>query len=244
MRNEDGKDVAWRSIEDEFPLGNEPAFRSEHALPIPNGHLREAASMSDIGCWYAIGEAWAQIVVRFCPPDPTVLDIGCGSGKLARLLYLHPTLRYVGVDVFRPSILWCQSNFAGLAGDRFRFVHYDGTSQVYNPTGTIRPKEYRLPLGDQEADMTVCASLFTHLLHDDAVHFLEEIHRVSKVGGRALISIHDEPAEGERFSGEEARIDIDREYFIGMASAAGLQLHSEVGNVYGQSLFLFERSSG
>ena len=233
--------VDWRAIDIHFPLDNEPAWRGDpYSLPIPNAGMRASSSISDMEAWYAIGEAWAHIAARFSPPDPKVLDIGCGCGKIARFLYLNPHLRYIGVDLFLPAILWCRKNFAELAGDRFRFEHFDGISEVYNPTGTIKPSEYQLPVTDASVDMTICASLFTHLLEPDCLHYLGEIHRVARIGGRALISIHNEPPHGKRFAGDEARIDIEEDYFIVLAANAGLSLCKKIGNVYGQQLLLFE----
>lgn len=128
--------------------------------------------------FFAIGEAWAHVVSHFLPNDPLVVDIGCGCGKFARFLYLNPTLRYVGIDLFLPGILWGRKAFASLAGDRFRFVHFDGHSAVYNPSGTVKPSEYQLPCDNTTADTVVCASLFTHLLEPDCMHYLREITRL------------------------------------------------------------------
>ena len=232
----------WWSIEGEFPLDNERGLRGDPlSLPVPNAALRAASSIESLDSWYAIGEAWAHIACHFMPPSPHVVDIGCGCGKMARFLYLHPDLRYTGIDLFKPGIAWCRRAFEHLAGDRFRFEHFDGISEVYNPGGTIRPCDYRLPFDGDSIDMTICASLFTHLLEPDLIHYLEEIHRVSGVGGRALVSIHDQPPAGQRFAGTEGRIDIERGYFLDLAERAGLGCREEIGNVYGQQVYLLER---
>lgn len=234
----------WRTQTEAFPQDNEPAFRGDpYALPIPNASLREASSIADIHLWYSIGEAWAHIASHFLPAHPCVLDIGCGCGKMARFFYLDPNLRYIGIDIFLPAILWCKQSFQHLAKDRFHFEHYDGRSRLYNPNGSIEPSEYRLPVEDSSIDMTVCASLFTHLLEPECRHFLGEIGRVAKVGGQALVSIHDEPPAGQRFSGDETRIDIDREYFLDLARDNGLSLRKTIGNVYGQHLVLLQKDA-
>lgn len=62
-----------------------------------------------------------------------------------------------------------------------------------------------------------------------------------KLGGRSIISIHTQPAPNKVFSGDEARIDIDKQYFTKLANAAGLDVLEEVGVVYGQHVFAFER---
>jgi SAM-dependent methyltransferase len=171
-----------------------------------------------------------------------VLDIGCGCGKLARFLHLHPTLRYVGVDLFEPSIRWCRRAFAGSAG-RFRFEHFDGYSALYNPDGRLQPRDYRLPVDDASIDMAVCGSLFTHLLEPDAAHYLREIARALKPDGQALISIHNEPPPPEVFAGDETRIDIEEAYFLQLCADAGLGLAERIGVVYGQVVFRLRRAS-
>jgi len=98
--------VLWRQAElSRFPLEDEPQWPSQPcALPLPNIKLREASSVAGIDAFLVIGEAWAQMVSHFLPPEPLLLDIGCGCGKLARFLYPNPNLRYVGVDLFLPGI--------------------------------------------------------------------------------------------------------------------------------------------
>ena len=132
-------EVLWRQAQlSEFPIDDEPEWPGQpFALPVPNVKLREASSVSDVGAFFAIGEAWAQLVSHFLPPEPLILDIGCGCGKLARFFYINPHIRYIGVDLFRPGIDWCRNAFRELGGARFRFVHFDGVSPLYNPSGTI-----------------------------------------------------------------------------------------------------------
>ena len=173
-------------------------------------------------------------------PGSTVLDIGCGCGKLARFLHLNPTLRYVGVDIFQPAILWCRRAFAH-AADRFRFEHFDGYSALYNPGGTVQARDYRLPVDVASVDMVVCGSLFTHLLEPDAVHYLAEISRALKPGGQALVSIHAEPPEGQVYAGDEMRIDVDEGYFLQLCENAGLVSAERLGMVYGQLVHRLQR---
>lgn len=230
--------VMWRSVPLEaLHTIDEQLYPAQpHSLPLPNEVLREASSVADIPTFYAIGEAWSQMVAHYLPPNPRVVDIGCGCGKLARFFYLVPGLTYVGIDLFAPSIRWCDKAFAPVA-DRFQFVHFDGHSEVYNPTGTVKPSEYVLPLKDGEVDMTVCASLFTHLFEPDARHYLSEIRRTTKPGGQAIISIHVTPKKGKRFSGDEARIDIEEGYFEQLCREAGMPVEERIGVIYGQTAF-------
>jgi SAM-dependent methyltransferase len=225
-----------------FPLENETAWPAQpHSIAIPNRAMREASSVGDLDSFFAIGEAWGHTVTRFLPADPLVMDIGCGCGKLARFLYLNPSLRYIGVDLFRPAIEWCQREFAQLAGDRFRFEHFDGVSTVYNPSGTVKATEYRLPALDKTVDAVVCASLFTHLLEPECKHYLSEISRVLRPAGCAIVSIHTQPPARQRFAGDARRIDIAESYFCELAEEAGLGLKQNLGLLYGQCALLLER---
>src|SRR5690606_41572697 len=121
-------------------------------------------------------------------------------------------LNYFAIDVYLPSINWCQRAFS-IASDRFQFLHYDGKSARYNPKGKIAQTEYQLPLPNETIDMTVCGSVFTHLYELAAKHYLSEIYRVTKKGGQALISIHTAPKDGKQFCGDEARKEGSPDYF-------------------------------
>ena len=69
---------------------------------------------------------------------------------------------------------------------------------------------------------------------------MTEIERLLSPVGRALISIHNEPADG-RFSGDVPRIDISEDYFREIVEGAGLTIITRVGFVLGQILFLVGR---
>jgi SAM-dependent methyltransferase len=212
--------------------------RQPGGLPVPPLGLRLESGPGDLAMFLGIGEAWAHLVSRYLPATPVVLDIGCGPGKLARFLALNPSLTYVGVDLFRPSILWCQRAFAEL-GDRFHFEHFDGISERYNPAGTVRTVDYVLPVADRSVDLVACGSLFTHLFEPDARHYLAEIARVLKPGGTAIVSIHIDvqhidAASGAAFVGDEHRMDVDEDYFLELCAQAGVPSAERIGLVYGQ----------
>lgn len=225
----------WRHF-DEHKLPQQP-----YGFPVPNFALRTNSSGGgDLAYWLGIGEAWAHVVARFLAPSPAVLDLGCGCGKLTRFLALIPGVTYVGVDIFEPHILWCRRAFAPLA-DRFSFHHFDGYSEVYNPGGTVQTVDYALPAGEGTIDLVAAHSLFTHLHEPEARHYLAEIARVLKPGGRAVISLHVEPPAGQTYVQSHDRSDVDLDHFLGLAAAAGLALHETVGVVYGQTVIVLTR---
>jgi SAM-dependent methyltransferase len=202
-------------------------------VAVPNRRLRASAGTADLAMFLGIGEAWAHLVSRFLPAEPAVLDLGCGCGKLARFLAFDPRLSYLGVDLFKPSILWCRRAFAGHA-ERFRFEHFNGRSPFFNPGGDVAVTDYRLPTADGSIDLVVCGSLFTHLFEPDARHYLSEIARVLKPGGGAILSLHVDVPAGRTYAGTEARVDVDEAYFLSMCRDAGLSSQEVVGLVYGQ----------
>jgi SAM-dependent methyltransferase len=191
--------------------------------------------------FYVVGEAWGLVVSSLAAPQATILDIGCGCGRTARFLLHRRDLRYVGFDVFRPSILWAEEHLAPLAGGRFRFAHVDVRNAHYNPGGSLRPEEVRFPVDDACSDVAFGASIFTHLLEPAARHYLAETARCLRPGGLLLASIHDEPPPGERYSGSEDRIDVTAAYFEALAREAGLVARQPYGSLCGQETLLFEK---
>ena len=99
-----------------------------------------------------------------------VIDVGCGSGRLATKLARYPELRYLGLDV-APELLDYARRKAGRPD--FRFEKVDAA---------------RLPLDAAAADFCVFFSVFTHILPEEAYVYLEEAHRVLKPGGKAVFS--------------------------------------------------------
>jgi SAM-dependent methyltransferase len=93
-----------------------------------------------------------------------VLDVGCGLGRLARVLteILSPGASYVGIDVNKSSIEWCLQNYT--AHQNFHFIHADVYSTHYNRGSRIRAADYKFPFADKEFDCVFSTSLFTHLV--------------------------------------------------------------------------------
>ncbi|HEV2061686.1 MAG TPA: class I SAM-dependent methyltransferase, partial [Solirubrobacteraceae bacterium] len=56
----------------------------------------------------------------------------------------------------------------------------------YNPRGAHSASDYRFPYEDGRFDFAILASVVTHLLETEADHYLAEIARVLRPGGRVL----------------------------------------------------------
>lgn len=114
----------------------------------------------------------------------SVVEIGCGIGKDAITLtqILSDKGRYVGVDIIKPSIDWCQANIAKRY-PHFRFVHFDVRDQIHNPNGTTSTLDIRLPAPANSVDRIILWSVFTHMFRPEVVHYLKEFARVLKPDG-------------------------------------------------------------
>ncbi len=125
------------------------------------------------------------------PVDGHLLDVGCGSGRLALALRDLHQLRYTGIDVV-PSLL----EYAAARCDNpaWRFLEADG---------------FHIPLDDDSVDMAVAFSVFTHLLHEESYAYLAEMRRVLKPGGIIVFSYleFDVPAHWSVFASNLAHLD-------------------------------------
>jgi SAM-dependent methyltransferase len=122
-------------------------------------------------------------------PHETVLDVGCGSGRMALPLtrYLNNDARYEGFDVSKECIAWCKENITSRYPN-FNFQHADIYNKFYNPDGKISPENFVFPYPQGTFDFINLTSIFTHMLPADVEHYFSEISRVLKKGGRCFIT--------------------------------------------------------
>jgi SAM-dependent methyltransferase len=234
----------YQKEEGEFESGR-PYFAGSHriaeiAAPIAAAPLRATVGSPSMAGYFATADSW-HVVLNYLLKQPSrVLDIGCGCGKLARLLMYHPYVKkYVGFDVYKPSIDWSLETIVPRTGPRFEFHLIDVISATYNPRGQVRGTEVVFPADDGTIDLAFASSLFTHLFEPDARHYLREVKRVLAPGAIFLPSIHIDPASGTDYSGDEVRIDINPDYFVQLAQEAGLRMLERLGDLCGQEAFLF-----
>lgn len=218
-----------------------PAWK--YVIPLPPDAMMGSVGAQSIENFLVVGDAWGQIICCHTPENATVMDIGCGCGRIARVLVNNPWIRkYIGFDVMGDHVQWCRNFIESAWWGRAEFYWFDLHSEMYNPTGSLRAEELTFPAGDETVDVISAASVFTHLFEADALRYLHEIRRALKPRGVALLSIHENVAPGRRFSGTEARIDIDPSYFIELAGSAGLCGRESIGEFCGQRLFLLQRA--
>lgn len=122
-------------------------------------------------------------------PDEHVLEIGCGSGRMALPLtsYLSQRGSYTGMDITSASIQWCREHITRRYAN-FQFLHADLYNKRYNPGGRYHTKDYRFPFPDQNFDFIILTSVFTHLLPEDLENYLREVARLTRPNGRSLVT--------------------------------------------------------
>jgi SAM-dependent methyltransferase len=122
-------------------------------------------------------------------PEDSVLDIGCGPGRMAVPLtrYLAAGGSYEGFDIVGEEVRWCQEHVTPQFPS-FRFQQADVRNSRYNPGGSVAAEDYRFPYPDASFDFAFATSVFTHMLAPEVERYLAELARVLKPEGRALVT--------------------------------------------------------
>lgn len=212
-------------------------------------------NITGYGNFRAIGYKMVILMIRLAGlrPEHRILDIGCGMGRVAigLLDYLDDDAEYFGVDVDPNNIAWCRAKIAPRNAN-FHFEHIDIHNKDNNPRGAIAGTDFRSPLPDDSVDMVILTSVFTHLMPDVTLTYLEEISRVLRPGGKLFgtwfLYRDDEssPEVLERMDAEipyrdpawpmarykyrdnpEATIAFELDWLLDQARQRGLELHGE-----------------
>lgn len=100
----------------------------------------------------------------------SVLDWGCGCGRLTRY-FLSSGTDVSGIDIDAENIAWCTAN-----------LH----PQAFHVTDLAPPTRF----ADGTFDLVIANSVLSHLTLDSTRKWVDEVHRVLKPGGLALLSYH------------------------------------------------------
>lgn len=167
----------------EHRLARLPGERVNDGRPMPPRDFIVAVSGTADERWFsergrADAAKFMQIAQRHGLDSETaitVLDWGCGCGRIARWLSADVIRRggqFHGTDLNTSLIRWCAENLPG----------------VYTENG-LRPPA---PLEDGHFDLVYAHSVMTHLTEAVAVAWLAECARIMKPGALALLTFHDE----------------------------------------------------
>jgi SAM-dependent methyltransferase len=141
-------------------------------------------------------------------PSHTLVDLGCGVGRLAQFAVGHlESGCYIGTDI-SPTML-------KRARALIRQAHPNSPCRV----ALHRQRTHSLPLDDGIADFLCAFSVFTHVEHEDAYRQLCDALRVCKPGGRMLFSCLPLELEGARAVFlESATNNVQARWLIGPRS--------------------------
>jgi SAM-dependent methyltransferase len=115
-------------------------------------------------------------------PGSRIVDVGCGSGRLARALSDTGGIDYHGTDVVGAFIAHARAH----APKHFRFTLCDGLA---------------IPDAEASADFVTFFSVLTHLHQHESFIYLQDAVRVLKGGGRIVMTFLEisNPAHWEVF---------------------------------------------
>jgi len=135
--------------------------------------LDEDAALSQAvgGNFFASGKLQYSLLLHLgLRPTDRVIDVGCGSGRLASQLAHVEGLSYLGTDVV-PDLLTYARKITRRSDWQFELTN-----------GVV------IPAADAAADLVCFFSIFTHLKHEESCKYLAEAKRVLRPGGRIVFS--------------------------------------------------------
>lgn len=163
--------------------GWELLTQKKHKLQPPRGMIYTGS-----GDFMEQGKRFLEYFVQYgnlCPNE-NVLDVGSGIGRMAVPLtsFLLPETRYEGFDVVETGVNWCKKNIS-TSYPNFHFQYIPLENDLYT-SGGIKANTFHFPYEEATFDFVFLTSVFTHMMPDEVVHYLKEISRVLKPGGRCF----------------------------------------------------------
>jgi 2-polyprenyl-3-methyl-5-hydroxy-6-metoxy-1,4-benzoquinol methylase len=151
-------------------------------------------------------------------PGHEIVDVGCGSGRLASALFDDHQGTYVGFDIVPKLVEYAKGKFGR---ENFHFFTCEGLE---------------IPLDAECADFITFFSVFTHLTHEETFLYLEEARRVLRPGGTIVCSYLDMEQNWETFkmsvetrrtdTADHANVFMSREIVERLVTGAGFEIAS------------------
>ena len=150
-------------------------------------------------------ERLAMLAKHGLTPDSHVLDVGCGTGQMAKVLmpYLSERGAYAGTDIGKEAIDFCRANFRK---PNFRFRQGGMTAIPFDENSSF--------------DLAIYFSVFTHTFPDETALLLGETARLLKPGGSAIVDAITSPLV-ERGAGHRGEMVLNRDHFFRLAAMVG-----------------------
>jgi SAM-dependent methyltransferase len=148
--------------------------------------------------------------------DSHILDIGCGIGRLAIPLtnLMSAKGRYHGFDIMKPGIDWCQRHISSVF-PQFTFEWVDLRNDLYREKG-ISSLDFSFSNADESKDLIFSISVFTHMIDNETIHYLNECMRVLKPGGYVIASffVIDDKYISEQCNENKFKFPHDRGHYF------------------------------
>lgn len=192
LRGRLGRPVLRSSGDDS--LANPPELRDASDLPLPPASLREwVAGTSDLDWFVEGGKLGVQTIVSLLEAHDTdlgalnsILDFGCGCGRVIRHLRHYETVNIHGTDCNQQAVVWCDENL--------NFAEFG--------TNALEPRtRYRA----HAFDLVYAFSVFTHLTESLQSRWMQELRRILRPGGLLIITVHGDHYLPQMPASEEPR---------------------------------------
>ncbi len=139
------------------------------------------------GNFVAQGDTFLEYFKEYAnlKPNHRVLDVGSGIGRMARPLtrYLSSG-SYEGFDVVETGVTWCKENITK-EHSNFNFTYVELKNDLYTDSGADA-SIFKFPYEDNSFDLVFLTSVFTHMVAHEVEHYMQEIARVLKPGGKVF----------------------------------------------------------
>jgi SAM-dependent methyltransferase len=172
--------------------------------------------------WSHAGEEWtpseewkqsliSDVLVQWIAPGGAVLEIGPGGGRWSETLASRAS-RLVLVDVSNVPLERCRERLRGAT-----HVEY-----------LLTPGAELAGVADQSIDAVWSFDVFVHIAPRDQAAYLDEIARVLREGGVAVIHHADGRNRGQHRSRHGWRAPMSRGLFAMLATARGLHVETQL----------------
>jgi SAM-dependent methyltransferase len=176
-----------------------PAPAAQDGLPVPPRRLIvRVAGTADVGWFLESGRLAAESVQaslarhgRRIDELGSLLDFGCGCGRVTRRWAGLDRTAVHGADANERAVAWCRANLPFA-----RFVS----------NGLAPPLEH----ADESFDLVYALSVFTHLPEDLQLAWMRELERLIRPGGFLLLTTHGERYRERLSHDEQAAFDAGR----------------------------------
>ena len=132
--------------------------------------IDEAMSLAVGGAYNEIGPIELD-VLRYAGlrDGMSLIDLGCGSGRLASVLWRSVNIEYTGIDIVQPLLDYAKTK----SPSEYKFLLH---------------RALNIPAPENRCDFVCAFSVFTHLLHAESYIYMEDIKRTLKSGGKLVFS--------------------------------------------------------